>query len=92
MARKRKPLPPHDNVFIRKHEEQLVKDFFARENLPMIDLDRLPKLHSSKPSPASTPSAARLDSMASRAQYRKTQSFIARKEQQRRDKRKAQDE
>lgn len=79
------------NVFIARARaveqaefEQMARDMLARENLPVVDPDFF-KLHSSKPSPAGALSASRADSMAARARYRKTQDFIARKEQQRRD-------
>ena len=47
--------------------------------------DRLPPLRSSKSSPASAPSSRRVNSMQIRAQIRKDQAFIARKAQQRKE-------
>ncbi len=79
MPKRRKPIPPDSNVFVRRYYERQVEEMLARENLPVIDLDRLPKLHSSKPSPASTPSAGRVKSMEVRARQRKTQAFVDKK-------------
>jgi hypothetical protein len=79
MSRKRKPPPEPENPFVALHAARLVS---TKGRLPKTD--GLPALRSSKPSPASTPSAHRVDAMAARAAYRKHEAFNAKKEGQRR--------
>ena len=87
MAYRRKPAPEPENVFIALHAARMVGTGRARP----IDPDRLPMIRSSKPSPASAPSAGRAASMEIRASIRKHEAFIAKKELQRQRKREIQD-
>jgi hypothetical protein len=85
VTRRRKPIPPDPNPFIRKHLERQVAEMLAAEGMVPIDVKNLPKVHSSKPSPASTPRAGRADSMEIRASIRKHEAFIAKKHRQRQE-------
>lgn len=95
MSRKPKP---EKNVFIararaveRAEHEQAAADMLAAEGMVPIDVTNLPKIHSSKPSPARSPSAGRAAAMAAQARQRKTQAFVDKKRLQRATREEAQD-
>lgn len=80
MAYRRK-VPPVENPFVRLHVERMI----ALRGVPKVDVKNLPQIGLSKPSPASTPSGSRIDAMAARAQCRKQQEFVAKKQRQRQE-------